>query len=106
MVDGEITYTNLYLERVLYGNKTPYQQFGDDFPKKGNFFFETVFDYGSTFSKENLETIEEWDFRPDSCSNDKPGFEVRTTRISKRVLLFHRFDVDEYNGLVCSINFE
>ena len=30
--NGQILYTNSYLEKVFYGNKTPYKKFGDAFP--------------------------------------------------------------------------
>src|SRR5205085_11821588 len=43
---GDITYTNTYLSKVLYGNKTPYKVFGDSFPGAADFMFETVFDFG------------------------------------------------------------
>jgi hypothetical protein len=46
--DGNITYTNLYLDKVLYGNKTPYRQFGIAFPSELDYLFKTVFDYGTT----------------------------------------------------------
>ncbi|UPZ15124.1 SpvB/TcaC N-terminal domain-containing protein [Flavobacterium humidisoli] len=90
---GLITYTNLYLEKVLYGNKTPYKQFGDAFPPETNFMFQTVFDYGTTdIVNEPLDKINSWDFRLDAFSDYKTGFEIRTTRLCKRVLLFHVFN--------------
>lgn len=90
---GKITYTNLYLEKVLYGNKYPYRFFGDDFPHESDYFFQTVFDYGTTdLAVETPENVNSWDFRPDAFSDYKAGFEIRTTRLCKRVLLFHVFD--------------
>ena len=44
--DGEITYANLYLEKVVYGNKTPYKKFNDPFPPEADYLFQTVLDYG------------------------------------------------------------
>ena len=32
-----------------------------------------------------------WNFRPDPFSSYRPGFEVRTTRLCQRVLMFHHF---------------
>ena len=104
--NNKITYTNLYLEKVLYCNQTPYKKFGDAFPANNDFIFKTVFDYGTTLNTENPETIHTWNFRPDTFSEYKSGFEIRTTRLCKRVLLFHHFKDEEYNGLVRSINFE
>lgn len=88
-----ITYTNLYLEKVLYGNKTPYKQFGAVFPNEADYMFQTIFDFGQTdLENEPIEQINPWDFRLDAFSNYKAGFEIRTTRLCKRVLLFHVFD--------------
>ena len=44
--NGNITYTNLYLEKVLYGNKSPFRSLNDSFPNESDYFFQTVFDYG------------------------------------------------------------
>ena len=108
-----ITYTNLYPYKVLYGNKHPYKQFGDDFPVETDYLFQTVFDYGTLSAADSFEKINHWDFRPDAFSDYKPGFEVRTTRLCKRVLLFHVFeelallpDKTDRKVLVKSINFK
>jgi RHS repeat-associated protein len=105
---GKITYINLYLEKVIYGNKTPYKQFGDAFPNESDYLFKTVFDYGSTdYNTQPIDQLNPWDFRLDAFSDYKAGFEIRTTRLCKRVLLFHHFKgVNEYDGLVRSVNFE
>jgi len=102
-----LTYTNRYLDRILYGNKAPYKKFGDDFPVTDNYLFETVFDYGTLKTNDSPEKINTWDFRTDAYSNYKAGFEIRTTRLCKRVLLFHHFKgPNEYDGLVKSMNFK
>ncbi|MEN8250422.1 MAG: SpvB/TcaC N-terminal domain-containing protein, partial [Bacteroidota bacterium] len=104
--NGTITYSNLYLEKVLYGNKTPYKKFGDAFPEKSDYLFSTVFDYGEYNQNSPYDKINDWNFRHDAFSDYKPGFEIRTTRLCKRVLLFHHFTgINEYEGLVKSINF-
>ncbi|ACE06707.1 hypothetical protein Aasi_1414 [Candidatus Amoebophilus asiaticus 5a2] len=102
-----ITYTNLYLEKILYGNKTPYKSFHDPYPKETDYLFQTLFDYGEYNPDAPYNKIKEWDFRKDAFSDYKPGFEIRTARLCKRVLLFHHFD--ELHGgsaLVRSLNFE
>lgn len=107
LLDGAILYTNLYLERVLYGNKTPYKKFGDAFPDESDYLFSTVFDYGEYDQNAPFEKNKDWDFRTDAFSDYKAGFEIRTTRFCKRVLLFHDFaEQNEYDGLVKSLNFE
>ncbi len=107
LVSGNITYTNLYLEKVLYGNKTPYKKFGDAFPIDSDYIFSTVFDYGTLKAIDSVEKVNDWDFRLDAFSEYKSGFEIRTTRLCKRVLLYHHFSApNEYEGLVKSLNFE
>ncbi len=105
--NGDITYTNLYLEKGLYGNKKPYKKFNDAYPSETDYLFQTVFDYGEYDTNAPYAKIKDWDFRIDAFSEYKSGFEIRTTRLCKRVLLFHNFDgPDEYSGLVKSLNFE
>lgn len=112
--EGNISYTNLYLEKVLYGNKTPYLQFGDSFPNETNYMFQTVFDYGTNdFNNIPFDQINHWDFRHDAFSDYKAGFEIRTTRLCKRVLLFHVFeelahkpDKSDKKTLIRSVNFD
>ncbi len=113
--NGKITYTNLYLEKVLYGNKTPYKKIGDPYPDEGDYMFQTVFDYGNYLETDidHPENIKIWDFRPDAFSDYKAGFEIRTTRLCKRVLLFHVFDElakeqdkSDKKTLIKSVNFE
>lgn len=103
--NGTLTYTNTYLQKICYGNKTPYKNFGDAFPGSEDFLFSNIFDYGEYNPNSPFEEIKAWDFRPDAFSNYKPGFEVRTTRLCKRILLHHHFtNPNEYEGLVKSIN--
>ncbi|NOU20146.1 MAG: insecticidal toxin complex protein [Bacteroidales bacterium] len=111
--DGEITYTNLYIDKILYGNKTPFKQFGDEPLPETDYIFQTVFDYGTSLINNSFENINPWDFRPDAFSDYKAGFEIRTTRLCKRVLLFHVFeelalkaDKSDKKTLIKSINFE
>lgn len=104
---GNLAYTNTYLEKVLYGNQSPYKQFGDAFPPETDYLFSTVFDYGEYNSISPFDKINDWDFRPDAFSHYTAGFEIRTTRLCRRVLLFHHFSgANEYNGLVRSLNFQ
>ena len=105
--DDEITYANTYLKKVVYGNRTPYNQFGDTFPQEDDYFFSTVFDYGEHDEIQPEAIVKNWSFRKDAFSDYKAGFEIRTTRLCKRVLLFHHFKGEgEYDGLVRAVNFE
>ena len=90
--NGKLTYTNLYIEKVLYGNKTPYKAINQAFPLESDYFFQTVFDYGQYNLDAPFDENRTWHFREDSFSEYKSGFEIRTTRLCQRVLLFHHFE--------------
>ncbi|MCF0075526.1 insecticidal toxin complex protein [Dyadobacter sp. CY261] len=95
-------YTNKYARRILYGNETSYfPQRSEQSAYQGKFFFETLFDYGE--HDESGNEVKPWNYRADAFSSFRPGFEIRTTRLCKRVLLFHHFE-KEYNGLVKSLD--
>jgi RHS repeat-associated protein len=105
--NGKITYTNLYLEKVLYGNKTPYKNFSDTYPNETDYFFQTIFDYGEYNTNAPYDKINTWNCRKDAFSEYNTGFEIRTTRLSKRVLLFHYFsELPGGSALVKSVEFE
>lgn len=104
--DDQPTYTNTYLEKILYGNKTPYQGFGAAYPELNDYLFANIFDYGEYSSLSPYSKNKDWDFRPDAFSDYKAGFEIRTTRLCKRILLWHYFSKsNEYEGLVKSLDF-
>ncbi|HJQ09134.1 MAG TPA: SpvB/TcaC N-terminal domain-containing protein, partial [Candidatus Saccharimonadales bacterium] len=104
--NGQLTYANQYLSSIRYGNKTPYQTFDAPFPAEQDYMFQTVFDYGEYDSNSPYQKINDWLYRPDAFSDYKAGFEIRTTRLCQRVLLFHYFDeLPSGNALVKSLNF-
>ena len=45
----------------------------------------------------------QWGFRDDPFSTYRAGFEVRTTRLCQRVLMFHHFDGEEDVGKDCLV---
>jgi len=104
--EGRLQYANLYLEKVLYGNKTPYKEFGAPFLDESAYVFATVFDYGEYEQLAPFAKVKDWDFRIDAFSDYKAGFEIRTTRLCKRVFLVHHFKEEGYEGWVKSTNFE
>jgi hypothetical protein len=64
-------------------------------------------DYGEYDQNAPYEKIKDWDFRTDAFSEYKAGFEIRTTRLCKRALLFHYFtELPSGSALVKSLNFE
>ncbi|MBA2937207.1 insecticidal toxin complex protein [Paenibacillus sp. CGMCC 1.16610] len=104
--DGTITYANLYVEKVLYGNKTPYRQLNNAYPDEADYLFQTVFDYGEYDTNAPYSKTKDWDFRTDAFSDYRAGFEIRTTRLCRRVMLFHRFsELIGGSALVKSLDF-
>ncbi len=103
--DGLAKIANTYLKSVRYGNKKPYyanpsKPYDPDDPTQtpGSedeaHFFELVFDYGehhADIPKTQEEPSQKWGCRIDPFSFFRAGFEVRTYRLCKRVLMFHKF---------------
>lgn len=103
---------NRYLKRVRYGNRTPNRD-ADGRPTdptllpEGDWLFEAVFDYDEAhyeelapagpeaepprFVRASVSPVRPWAARPDAFSSYRAGFEVRTYRRCRRVLMFHRF---------------
>jgi RHS repeat-associated protein len=94
---------NRYLKRVLYGNRAPIARVRHD-PGERDYMFEVVFDFGDEHEEayknsENDECIRlggedqrrSWAVRPDPFSSWRSGFEIRTYRLCRRALVFHRF---------------
>ena len=105
-------FTNTYLKRIRYGNKTPYKNAGDPFPADTDFLFETVLDYGEHAAAAPCEPAPgvKWSYRSDAFSAFRSGFDIRTCRLCRRVLLYHRNfkpgDLPGGEALVRSMNFE
>ena len=107
---------NRYLKRIRYGNRKPLLI---DTDKSGfrachlepheldsaDWMFEAVFDYGEGHYAESapdaagrlhscasLEPQCAWAARKDPFSSYRSGFEIRTHRLCRRVLMFHHFE--------------
>lgn len=86
-----------YLKRIKSCNQTPFRDFDTWVAKQwgkdaGDYLFEVVFDYGE--HADPNPTIDEatpWLARADAFSSYHSGFEIRTYRLCRRVLLFHHF---------------
>ncbi|MGH9139145.1 MAG: SpvB/TcaC N-terminal domain-containing protein, partial [Acidimicrobiales bacterium] len=95
---GIARFANRHLRRVRYGNRTPYEPDLDD-PLRppepgGELMFEMVFDYGEHDADDpgpEPAPGVTWPARADPFSWRRGGFEVRTYRLVRRVLMFHRF---------------
>jgi hypothetical protein len=76
--------TNRYLKRVRYGNTVPFQT--------NAFLFEVMFDYGEHDTNTPTPAeVNPWVCRQDPFSTYRSTFEIRTYRLCRRVLMFHRF---------------
>ena len=86
---------NKYIERIKYGNVQPFQR-GQDTAEK--WLFEVVFDYGEYSLDPNnpnpYTPVRDWSNRPDSFSTYQAGFEIRTHRLCRSILMFHRFETE------------
>ena len=106
---------NRYLKRIRYGNRLPLLRD----PERPSFrrshlaphdldgaqwMFEVVFDYGEGHYREEapdeegrvfahavVEPGTDWPARKDAFSTYRSGFEIRTYRLCRRVLMFHHF---------------
>ena len=105
---------NRYLKRIYYGNRTPLLDNAGHRPRfldkpqidrligSADWMFEVVFDYDDhdvavprpddDQAKDATGALKyPWKSRSDSFSTYRAGFEVRTTRLCQRVLMFHHF---------------
>ncbi len=111
---------NRYLKRVKYGN-TPSRLVQPELTAM-QWRFELVLDYGEGHWEElppdpqgrplvraqvNPPPGRTWPVRPDPFSSNRAGFEVRTYRLCRRVLMFHHFpaELGEADTLVRSTDF-
>src|SRR6266571_5667443 len=103
---------NRYLKRIKYGNRTPNRDASTwqatdpaQLPNE-TWMFEVVFDYGEGYYAEDAPDAQgrifaraqidppagsHWPVRQDRFSTYRVGFEVRTYRLCRRVLMFHHF---------------
>jgi len=106
-LNGNALYTQTYLKRVLYCNTIPYFVSGESpyepvmpHPEDYLFLMEAVWDYGDHSSPHSLQPDQHWPARSDAFSDFHAGFEIRTYRKCKNVLMFHDFRELDGNDLV------
>jgi RHS repeat-associated protein len=97
-----------YLKSVQYGHVRPYYATyePDGVPPElpPTWHFELVFDYGDHTSPTPTPRPDvPWSVRPDPFSRYRAGFEVRTYRRCRRVLVFHHFPLDADVGADCLV---
>lgn len=78
---------NRYLEAVEYGN----YWINENGENEEWFAYETVFDYGEYDLDKPNAPQGTWLARKDPFSSYRAGFEIRTFRLCRNILLFHRF---------------
>lgn len=82
----------LYLKRVEYGNSAMYDGRTNTFAGPNSWLFELVLDYGEHHQDNPLPSdVGTWLMRQDPFSTYRPGFDLRTYRLCRRILMFHRF---------------
>jgi len=90
---------NRYLKRIKYGNRVSRLVQPD--LTQASWMFEAVFDYGEHYLEDadgEVQTVyyaddqREWPRRQDPFSSYRAGFEVRSYRLCRRVLMFHHFE--------------
>ena len=97
-------FTNRYLKRIRYGNARPYAPdpafpYDPSDPADDTCYYELVLDYGEHDPDTPLPTEvpgQFWPAREDPFSSYRSGFETRTYRLCRRILMFHHFP-DEQN---------
>ncbi|GCE06808.1 SpvB/TcaC N-terminal domain-containing protein [Dictyobacter aurantiacus] len=93
---------NRYIKRIRYGNCRP-RQGDEDCSQRTDMCFEIVFDYGEhDLAAPTPREDRFWPARPDAFSSYRAGFELRTYRLCRRVLVFHHFP-DEPVGRDCLV---
>ncbi len=107
---------NRYLKHIYYGNRSPLLNTAAHRPlfldkaeidtqiRNADWPFEVVFDYGEhQGGAPKPGDNRDWDFRADPFSTYRAGFEVRTTRLCQRVLMFHHFPGEAGVGRDCLV---
>lgn len=115
---GHGNHGNRYVKRILYGNRVPLLAQDGGRPRlltpdacaAAGWMFEVVFDYGEhdedapqPGDDPAAPGAKPWALRDDSFSTYRPGFEVRTHRLCKRVLMFHHFPDEQEIGAACLV---
>lgn len=108
------TFTNSFLKRIKYANKAHFNKASINFDDWENFLssneylLELVMDFGDHDSS-NPQPLpdKDWECRSDPFSVYNSGFEIRTYRLCRRLLMFHRFaELGEKPCLVRSLTLD
>lgn len=104
---------NRYLKGIRYGNRVPLLDTNTGKRPRmltaaqiqnAGWMFEVVFDYGEhDLDEPKPAEAGPWTYRNDPFSSYRAGFEVRTTRLCQRVLMFHHFAGEQGVGNDCLV---
>ncbi|MES2108320.1 MAG: SpvB/TcaC N-terminal domain-containing protein [Bacteroidota bacterium] len=101
-------FTNVYLKNIKYANKVHFNVSDINFSDWQNFLdgidylLELVMDYGEHDALKPLPTDDKgWPARTDAFSDCRAGFDIRTYRLCRRILMFHNFA--ELGALPCLV---
>jgi RHS repeat-associated protein len=84
-------FANRYLKHIKYGNLAPRAN-GEDLSLRTDWLFEAIFDYGEHVALPPApDEVRLWPVRADPFSSYRAGFEIRSYRLCRRVLMFHHF---------------
>lgn len=90
--DQTSSYTQIYPDTLLYCNRKPWYN-GDQWPSEGGYLFKTVFDYGQyDLNSDREKPSGGIPVRQDVFSSRRSGFEIRTKRLCRNVLLYNMMD--------------
>jgi len=101
---------NRYLKRIKYGNASP-RRADENLTERTDWLFETVLDYGEHYTEDAKgepttvfldDRHRSWTVRQGPFSSYRAGFENRTYRLCRRVLMFHHFAA-ELAGADCVV---
>lgn len=95
---------NRYIDTICYGN---YVTDNGDGGTTEHYAFEVVFDYGGYDLANPDAPPSGWTARQDPFSSYRSGFEIRTFRLCRNILLFHRFpsQFENHRFLVKAVHF-
>lgn len=88
-------FSQRYLKSILYGNSMPLLP-DDPISNDNKWLFEVHFDYGEyeyrPYTSNHYPNDNSWSTRLDPFSSYHAGFEIRTYRLCRRILVYSRLD--------------
>lgn len=103
--ENRTQFAQRYISKIYYGNQTPCSGIDADVAAQ-TWMFEIAFDYGEyqlqtatlpapqTAIDQPFSRSGTWIGRQDAFSNYNAGFEIRTYRLCRNILMFHHFEAE------------